>query len=77
MREHMQSGLVVAKFLEQHPCVEKVIHPGLPTHPQYELMKRQCRGYSGMLSFYIKGGLKEARDFLRNLQVNLVLLSPA
>ncbi|XP_055342853.1 cystathionine gamma-lyase-like [Paramacrobiotus metropolitanus] len=69
MQEHMKNGLAVAKFLEQHPCVEKVVHPGLPSHPQYELMKRQCRGYSGMLSFYIKGGLQEAREFLKGIKI--------
>lgn len=69
MREHMQNGLTVARFLEQHECVEKVLHPGLPSHPQHELMKRQCRGYSGVFSLYIKGGLEEAKDFLKNLKV--------
>ncbi|OQV23864.1 Cystathionine gamma-lyase [Hypsibius exemplaris] len=70
MREHMSSGLAVARFLEQHPCVEKVLHPGLKSHPQYELMKKQCRGgYSGVFSFYIKGELQEAREFLKNLKI--------
>jgi cystathionine gamma-lyase len=69
MREHMASGLIIAKYLEQHACVEKVLHPGLPSHPQYDLMKRQCRGYSGVFSIYVKGGLHEATEFLKNLKV--------
>lgn len=42
MEKHRQNGLAVAKFLESHPCVEKVLHPGLPSHPQHEVsMDRQ------------------------------------
>ena len=37
MEKHMENGIAVAKFLEKHPCVEKVIHPGLPSHPQHEV----------------------------------------
>ncbi|XP_069127831.1 cystathionine gamma-lyase-like [Argopecten irradians] len=69
MKEHMRNGLAVAKFLESHQCVERVIHPGLPSHPQHELAKRQMRGFSGMVSFYIKGGLDQASTFLKNLKV--------
>lgn len=69
MREHMKNGLIVAKFLESSDRVVKVLHPGLPSHPQYELGKRQLRGYSGMVTFYIKGELEEARTFLSNLKV--------
>ncbi|KAE8740492.1 hypothetical protein FOCC_FOCC013997 [Frankliniella occidentalis] len=69
MREHMKSGLIVGQFLEKHPLVEKVIHPGLPCHPQHDLVKRQCYGVSGMLSFYLKGGLSESRKFLSSLKV--------
>ncbi|XP_045602717.2 cystathionine gamma-lyase [Procambarus clarkii] len=60
MEQHMKNGLAVAKFLETHPCVEKVIHPGLPSHPQHELSKRQCYGHSGMFSFCIKGNSSKA-----------------
>uniref|UniRef100_A0A0P4X030 cystathionine gamma-lyase n=1 Tax=Scylla olivacea TaxID=85551 RepID=A0A0P4X030_SCYOL len=70
MERHMQNGLAVARFLENHPCVEKVIHPGLPSHPQYELSKRQCHGHSGMLSFYIKGNnLEVSKKFFQKLKV--------
>lgn len=69
MREHQKNGMAVAKFLESNPRVVKVIHPGLPSHPQYELGKRQCRGYSGMVTFYIKGAEQEAKTFLSSLKV--------
>jgi len=69
MREHMKNGLIVAKWLEEHAAVEKVVHPGLKSHPQYELGKKQMVGYSGMCIFYIKGGLKEANTFLKALKI--------
>lgn len=69
MREHMKNGLAVAKFLETHPAVEKVVHPGLPSHPQYELAKKQMIGYSGMLIFFIKGGLEASRTFLKSCKI--------
>lgn len=69
MEEHQKNGFAVAKFLENHPLVEKVIHPGLPSHPQYEVTKRQTFGHSGMLSMYLKGGLEESRKFLTALKV--------
>ncbi|XP_053985305.1 putative cystathionine gamma-lyase 2 [Hylaeus volcanicus] len=66
MQQHMKNGLAVAKFLESSPYVEKVIHPYLPSHPQYELSLRQTSGYSGMVSFYLKG---DSRKFLRALKL--------
>jgi len=69
MRQHGQSGLAVAQYLEQHPAVERVLHPGLPSHPQHELHKRQTSGSSGMLSFYIRGGLAESKAFLQALKL--------
>lgn len=70
MQQHMKSGLAVAKFLESHPCVEKVLHPGLPSHPQHELSKRQTFGHSGMLSFYIMGNnLETSKKFFKQLKV--------
>ncbi|XP_076640397.1 cystathionine gamma-lyase isoform X2 [Colletes latitarsis] len=66
MQQHMRNGLAVAKFLQSHPCVEKVIHPYLPSHPQYEITLRQTSGHSGMVSFYLKG---DSTKFLRALKV--------
>ncbi|XP_013782675.1 cystathionine gamma-lyase-like [Limulus polyphemus] len=69
MEKHMENGLAVARFLESHPLVDKVLHPGLPSHPQHELAVRQCTGFSGMVSFYIKGGLQQAEEFIKNLKL--------
>lgn len=66
MKQHMKNGLAVAKFLEKHPLVEKVIHPYLPSHPQHELALKQTTGHSGMVSFYIKG---DSSKFLTALKV--------
>ena len=46
--------------------------PGLPSHPQHELAKRQMIGYSGMVTFYIKGGLEEATKFLKEIKVTFL-----
>jgi len=69
MKEHQINGFAVSRYLEKHPLVDKVMHPGLESHPQHELAVRQCSGFSGMISFYIKGGLQEATRFLQALKV--------
>lgn len=69
MKQHNHNGLVVAKYLESHPKVEKVLHPGLPSHPQHELFKKQTSGHSGVFSFYLKGGLEESKTVLKALKV--------
>lgn len=70
MEQHMRNSIAVARFLEKHPCVEKVIHPILPSHPQHELAKRQCYGHSGMMTFYIKGNnLEASKKFFKQLKV--------
>jgi cystathionine beta-lyase len=60
MDRHQQSGLAVARFLEEHPKVAWVHYPGLPSHPQYELGRRQMRGSSGLLSFELDEPGREA-----------------
>ncbi|XP_072505938.1 cystathionine gamma-lyase [Notamacropus eugenii] len=69
MKQHFESGIKVAKFLEGDPRVEKVIYPGLSSHPQYELIQRQCTGCPGMITFYIKGELAHAEAFLKSLKI--------
>ncbi|KAL6433414.1 hypothetical protein ACFW04_006514 [Cataglyphis niger] len=66
MQQHMKNSLAVAKFLESHPCVERVFHPYLPSHPQHELALKQTTGHSGMISFYLKG---DERKFLKELKI--------
>jgi cystathionine gamma-lyase len=69
MQQHCQNAMKVAEFLEKHAKVERVIYPGLPSHPQYELAKKQMKGPGGMITFYLKGGLPESRQFLENLRI--------
>uniref|UniRef100_A0A914VVF7 cystathionine gamma-lyase n=1 Tax=Plectus sambesii TaxID=2011161 RepID=A0A914VVF7_9BILA len=69
MRTHAENGLAVAKFLEANQRVERVLYPELPSHPQHELHKKQAKGMSGMVSFYLKGGLEESNEFLSQLKV--------
>uniref|UniRef100_A0AAY4EV78 Cystathionine gamma-lyase n=1 Tax=Denticeps clupeoides TaxID=299321 RepID=A0AAY4EV78_9TELE len=69
MKQHFSNALAAAKFLEADPRVERVIFPGLPSHPQHELVKRQCTGCPGMISFYIKGKLEHATAFLKGLKL--------
>ncbi len=60
MRQHEENALAVAEFLQGHPQVATVNYPGLPSHPQYDLAKRQMSGFSGMVSFTLKGGATAA-----------------
>jgi len=69
MQRHGENGLACAKFLESHDRVAGVSYPGLPSHPQHEVFKTIARSCSGMVVFYIKGGLQEAKTFLASLKV--------
>lgn len=69
MEQHQKNANALAKFLESSPYVEKVLHPGSPSHPQHEVVLRQQSGHSGMLSFYIKGNLENSRKFLKALKL--------
>jgi cystathionine gamma-lyase len=66
MRQHCESAQQVAEFLEAHPKVERVYYPGLASHPQHELAKRQMNGFGGMVTAVLKGGLNESRKFLEH-----------
>lgn len=69
MEAHQANAMKVAKFLEKHPKVSKVIYPGLKSHPQHSLAKKQMKGFGGMISFVIKGELKDAKKFLKKLKI--------
>jgi len=70
MRRSSESALEIAGWLERHPRVERVLYPGLPSHPQHALARRQmAAGGSGVVTFFLKGGLAEARRFLERLEV--------
>lgn len=61
MRAHCDNALELAEWLQHHPAVERVIHPGLASHPQRDLAQRQMHGFGGMISVFVKGGLDAAR----------------
>ena len=63
-----QSALTIAQWLQAHPMIEQVNYPGLESHPNHDVAKRQMRGYGGMLSFAVKGGLDAIKVFLPKLQ---------
>ena len=69
MRQHVESARILADRLEGHPAVEKVIYPGLKSHPGYELAARQMKGPGGMISAVLKGGVEPARRMLERLQI--------
>ncbi|MBL0402836.1 cystathionine gamma-synthase [Microvirga aerilata] len=69
MERHCTSALKIAEFLEAHPGVDGVIYPGLASHPQHELAKRQMRGFGGIVTARIKGGLEGATRFLERCQL--------
>jgi cystathionine gamma-lyase len=69
MRQHEENALAVAEFLQDHPEVETVNYPGLPSHPQHGLAKRQMSGFSGMVSFTLRGGAEAAYAAVQKTEV--------
>ncbi|MBL8712751.1 MAG: cystathionine gamma-synthase [Alphaproteobacteria bacterium] len=69
MERHCTSGLKVAAWLEKHPKIEKVFYPGLPSHPQHALAKKQMAGFGGMITAVIKGDLESSRRMLSACKV--------
>ena len=69
MERHCANAMKVARFLEAHPKVERVFYPGLESHPQHELAKRQMSGFGGMVTAILKGGLDDARRFLERCEL--------
>jgi cystathionine gamma-lyase/cystathionine beta-lyase/cystathionine gamma-lyase/homocysteine desulfhydrase len=68
MEEHNRNGMAVAQFLHRHPRISKVHYPGLPSHPQHELARRQMTGFGGMISFET-GSLENARTVLKSVRL--------
>lgn len=71
MERHYKNGLAIAQYLEVHPNVVQVFHPGLPSHKQYAVAIRQSSGQCGMVAFQLKGSLEEAKTFVKSLRVIL------
>ncbi len=69
MKQHCENAEIIANFLEKHEAVDKVIYPGLHSHPQHALAASQMSGFGGMISFVLKGNLDTARRFLERCSV--------
>ena len=69
MRAHCENALALAQWLQSHPAVSEVIHPGLPSHPHHALAARQMDGFGGMLSIRLAGGFEAAKRFCERLQL--------
>ena len=69
MQRHCESAIQIAEFLESHAAVERVYYPGLKSHPQHELARRQMNGFGGMVTVVLKGGLPAATSFLEKVEL--------
>jgi cystathionine gamma-lyase len=69
MRQHAENAKAIARFLSEHPRVEKVYYPGLPSHPDHELAKRQMSGFGGMVSCQLKGTLADIEKIVRCFKI--------
>jgi len=69
MKCHEENATKIAKFLSLSDKVEKLYYPGLPSHPQHHIARKQMSGFGGMITFWLKGGIQESRQFLENLHV--------
>jgi methionine-gamma-lyase len=75
MPRHEANAMAVARFLEKHPRVQRVHYPGLKSHPDHSLAKKQMRGFGGMMAFDLKGGLPAARRFCDRVRLFLLAAS--
>ncbi len=75
MQRHCENAMQVARFLEDHPAVERVFYPGLESHPDHELAKRQMLDFSGMLSFELRGGLDAGISMMNRVKVCTLAVS--
>ncbi len=69
MKAHQENAMAIAEFLESHKRIEKVLYPGLKSHPQYDLACEQMSGFGGVITFYLEGGLAESKSFLEKVQL--------
>ena len=69
MEKHSENAQLVAEFLENHPLVSKTIYPGLQSHPEHNIAKKQMKLFGGMVTFVVSGGLSQAKNVLENLKI--------
>lgn len=75
MERHQVNAMKVAEFLDGHPKIERVLYPGLPSHPHFSLANKQMRGFGGMVSFYLAGDLEQTRKFLQSTNLFVLAVS--
>lgn len=75
MEIHCRNAQKVAEYLEDHPLIEKVHYPGLPSHPQHDLAKRQMDGFGGMISFELKGGIEAGKVLMNSVKLITLAVS--
>jgi methionine-gamma-lyase len=75
MQRHCENALQIAGYLEDHPKIERVYHPGLESHPDYALGKKQMTAYGGMMSFELKGGLAAGEALLNHVKLMTLAVS--
>ncbi|MCX6008999.1 MAG: PLP-dependent aspartate aminotransferase family protein [Chloroflexi bacterium] len=69
MKKHEENAMAVASYLQSHKAVSRVFYPGIESHPGHDIAKRQMKGFGGVVSFELKGGIKAVNKFLRRLEV--------
>ncbi|PIX27049.1 MAG: cystathionine gamma-synthase [Chloroflexi bacterium CG_4_8_14_3_um_filter_45_15] len=69
MKQHERNAFAVANYLKGHPGVKRVLYPGIESHPGHEIATRQMKGFGGVVSFAVKGGIESVNTFLRGLKV--------
>ena len=69
MERHCSNAQQIASYLESHSSIEKVIYPGLASHPQHHIAKKQMKGFGGMITVILKGGLESATRFLERTEL--------
>ncbi|MCL5027469.1 MAG: aminotransferase class I/II-fold pyridoxal phosphate-dependent enzyme [Bacteroidetes bacterium] len=69
MQKHCENAIVVAEYLEKHPLIKKVFYPGLKSHPQYELAKKQQKGSGGMITFELEGGFEAGQVLMNSVKL--------
>jgi methionine-gamma-lyase len=75
MKKHASNAMAVAQFLEAHPKIAWVRYPGLPSHPQHAIAKKQMSGFGGMVSFGVKGGIEEGRKLMNRVELCTLAVS--
>lgn len=75
MKAHCENAMQIARYLEAHSKVERVYYPGLESHPDYELAKKQMHSFGGMISFELRGGLQAGETLLNHVRVMTLAVS--